>query len=55
MKYSNKEYSNYLKCASNMALLKVRQLVYTENNEVLYYNEQHIRSDKYKYAVSSEI
>lgn len=55
VKYSNKEYSNYLKCASNMPLLKVRQLVYTENNDVLYYNEQHIRSDKYKYAVSAQI
>ncbi|HBG4777856.1 TPA: UTRA domain-containing protein, partial [Clostridioides difficile] len=44
-----------LKCASNMPLLKVRQSVYTENNDVLYYNEQFIRSDKYKYAVSAEI
>lgn len=55
VKHSNKEYSKHLKCASNAALLKVRQLVYTENNEVLYYNEQHIRSDKYKYAVSATI
>ncbi|MGL6107002.1 GntR family transcriptional regulator [Romboutsia sp.] len=55
VKYSNKEYSKYLKCSSNMPLLKVRQLVYTENNEVLYYNEQLIRSDKYKYAVATKI
>ena len=55
VKHSNKEYSDHLKCASNMPLLKVRQSVYTENNDVLYYNEQFIRSDKYKYAVSAEI
>ena len=55
VKYSNKEYSDHLKCATNMPLLKVRQLVYAENDEVLYYNEQYIRSDKYKYAVSSNI
>lgn len=55
VKHSNKEYSTHLKCASSMPLLKVRQMVYTENNDVLYYNEQYIRSDKYKYAVSAEI
>lgn len=55
IKYSNKEYSHYLKCATNMPLLKVRQLVYADNDKVLYYNEQYIRSDKYKYAVSANI
>lgn len=55
VKHSTKEYSDNLKCTSNMPLLKVRQSVYTENNDVLYYNEQFIRSDKYKYAVSAEI
>ncbi len=55
VKYSNKEYSDLLKCATNMPLLKVRQLVYAENDEVLYYNEQYIRSDKYKYTVSANI
>ncbi|MEG0051144.1 MAG: GntR family transcriptional regulator [Terrisporobacter sp.] len=55
VKYSKKEYSDYLKCPVNMPLLKVRQIVCTENDEVLYYNVQYIRSDKYKYAVSANI
>lgn len=55
IEYSNKNFSEHLKCTSNMPLLKVKQSIYTSDNEILYYNIQYIKSTEYKYAISSNI
>ena len=45
-----KKKAEWLLCPAHTALLGVSQIVYGENNKVLYYNEQYIRSDIYKYV-----
>ncbi len=50
VKYATKEQADWLLCPPYSALLAVSQVVYTENRKVLYYNEQLIRSDIYKYV-----
>ena len=48
--FADKEEGEWLLCLAHTALLGVSQIVYGENNKVLYYNEQYIRSDIYKYV-----
>lgn len=42
--------SKWLNCSQNEILLCVHQTVYADMDEVLYYNEEYIRSDIYKYV-----
>lgn len=53
--YATKEQSTQLQCNLGDALLKVSQTVRKEDGSILYYNEQFICSERYKYAVSSII
>lgn len=48
--FADKEEGKWLLCPAHTALLGVSQIVYGVNNKVLYYNEQYIRSDIYKYV-----
>ena len=48
--FADKEEGEWLLCPAHTALLGVSQFVYGENDKVLYYNEQYIRSDIYKYV-----
>lgn len=48
--FADKEEGEWLLCPAHTALQGVSQIVYGENNRVLYYNEQYIRSDIYKYV-----
>lgn len=43
----------YLDCALSEPLLRVSQTVLDESNKIICFNEQLIRSDRYKYAVRS--
>lgn len=49
------EAGKYLDCAITFPLLRVSQSVYDKGKGIIYYNEQYIRSDRYKYAVRSTI
>ena len=51
--FANREQAACLKCPVNTPLLKVSQVVLNEMRGVLYYNEQYIRSDIYKYVMGS--
>ncbi len=51
--FAGKEQASWLQCPVNTPLLKVSQVVLNEMRGVLYYNEQYIRSDIYKYVVGS--
>lgn len=51
--HAAKEYGQYLDCKIGTPLLQVNQTVFTEDGSKLYYNEQYIRSDRYKYAMRS--
>ena len=53
VKHANKEHAAYLDCVLGSPLLRVSQTVMTDQLRVMYYNEQYIRSDRYKYAVRS--
>lgn len=53
VRYATKEQAKYLNCVTGTPLLYVSQLVVGKNNQVLYYNEQFIRSDIYKFSVRS--
>lgn len=53
VRYATREQANHLHCVTGTPLLFVSQLVVGENNQVLYYNEQFIRSDIYKFSVRS--
>jgi GntR family transcriptional regulator len=48
--YASKKEASLLECDPGVALLRVTQLI-SAKGSVLYYNEQLIRSDRYKYAV----
>jgi GntR family transcriptional regulator len=50
---ANHEHAAHLECAEGYPLLRVRQTVKTEDMKVMYFNEQFIRSDRYKYAICS--
>ncbi|MDR0615376.1 MAG: GntR family transcriptional regulator [Synergistaceae bacterium] len=47
------EHASYLECPEGYPLLRVRQTIKAEDMRVIYFNEQFIRADRYKYAVSS--
>lgn len=53
VKQASREQARSLECPAGTALLGVDQTVMTDDKEVLYYNEQYIRSDRYKYHVGS--
>lgn len=53
IKYATKEQAKYLDCVVGTPLLYISQLVVGDMNQVLYYNEQYIRSDIYKFSVRS--
>lgn len=50
VRFSDKMQGKWLKCQVNTPLLCVHQVVYSQENKVLYFNEQYIRSDIYKYV-----
>lgn len=50
VRLSDKLQGEWLKCPANTPLLCVHQVVYAQGNKVLYFNEQYIRSDIYKYV-----
>lgn len=49
---ASKEQSKMLKCTAGTPLLTVHQIVMTTNRQILYYNEQYILTDRYKYAIN---
>ena len=49
---ASKEHAQFLSCNAGTPMLRVRQIVMTENHQILYYNEQYMLTDRYKYAVS---
>ena len=49
---ATKEQAKMLKCPTGTPLLTVHQIVMTTNRQILYYNEQYILADRYKYAIS---
>ena len=49
---ATKEHAKMLKCEVRTPLLTVKQVVMTTNRQILYYNEQYILTDRYKYAIS---
>lgn len=51
--HATREHSAYLDCVVGTPLLRVSQTVLTDQLRVMYYNEQYIRSDRYKYTVRS--
>jgi len=53
IKTADRELAQYLDCSVGYPLLRVKQVVLIERDEPLYYNEQFIRSDRYKYTVRS--
>lgn len=50
IKYATKEISNWLKCDISYPLLRVNQTVLADENKIVYFNEQYIMSEIYKYA-----
>lgn len=50
---ANQEQARFLECSTGEPLLGVSQVVMTAEREILYYNEQYIRSDRYKYVVGT--
>ena len=53
VKLASREQAKSLECSAGTPLLGVDQTMMTEQKEILYYNEQYIRSDRYKYYVGS--
>lgn len=53
VRFATKEQAAWLNCPVNTPLLGVSQIVSGERHGILYYNEQFIRSDIYKYVVGS--
>jgi GntR family transcriptional regulator len=51
--YADKEKALLLGCRPNAALLRVNMTVFDEQDAPLYYNEEFIRSEIYKYAMSN--
>jgi len=50
IKYANKEIAGFLKCEVSYPLLRVRQTVMVDQERIVYYNEQCIMSEIYKYS-----
>ena len=55
VRHATKEHAGYLDCKVSSPLLQVSQTVFMDGEQKLYYNEQYIRSDRYKYATRSVI
>lgn len=53
VKFATKEHGMHLDCVVGYPLLKVSQKVIMENEKILYYNEQYIFSERYKFAMRS--
>lgn len=51
---ATKEQAAIFRCVTNTPLLQVRQTVLASDRQILYYNEQYILSERYKYMVSYE-
>lgn len=51
--YTTEKQSKYLKCPQYYPLLGVSQVYFSDRYSILYYNEQCIRSDIYKYVTRS--
>jgi GntR family transcriptional regulator len=49
--YASKKDAALLKCDPGTALLRIDQLISTRDAKILYYNEQLVCSNRYKYAV----
>jgi GntR family transcriptional regulator len=49
--YASKGDAALLGCEPGAALLEIDQFINDNNGKILYYNEQFVRSDRYKYAV----
>jgi GntR family transcriptional regulator len=49
--YASKKDAALLECDPGTALLRIDQLISTKNTKILYYNEQLVCSNRYKYAV----
>lgn len=49
---ATEEQAIIFRCQANAPLLLVRQTVLTRDRQILYYNEQFILTDRYKYVVS---
>jgi GntR family transcriptional regulator len=54
VEFANKKVAEILNCPKSTPLLKINQKVLTINEELVYYNEQYIRQDLYKYVVRSK-
>lgn len=54
IEFANKNVSELLKCPTSTPLLYIKQKVLTANEELIYYNEQYIRQDLYKYVVRTK-
>ena len=53
IKYANQIQTKHLQVELNEPLLGVSQTIFDINDNVIYYNEQLIRSDIYKYTIKS--
>ena len=51
--YANIEQAKILDCLPGIPLLRVSQIVRMSDHKILYYNEQLIRTDRYRYAIAS--
>lgn len=51
--YTTEKQSKYLNCPEHYPLIGVNQVYFSDRYTILYYNEQCIRSDIYKYVTSS--
>ena len=54
IEYANKNIAGVLQCPKGTPLLHVKQKVISQNGELIYYNEQYIRQDLYKYVVRTK-
>lgn len=50
VKFADKAQAKWLLCPIHTALLGVSQVVFADQGQIIYYNEQFIRSDIYKYV-----
>jgi len=53
VRFATKEQSDWLDCNTGTPLLGVRQVVFGIPHAVLYYNEQYIKSEVYKYVIQN--
>ncbi|HBR03583.1 MAG TPA: GntR family transcriptional regulator [Ruminiclostridium sp.] len=53
VKHANSIHAQLLEVAPSFPLLHVSQIIFQNSSKVLYYNEQFVRSDVYKYTVKS--